>query len=288
MSFGAGGPPGLEATGDGPRQVVRSAEQVHLELPVAGPGTRILSYAIDYLVIALLQLALIVLVLLVAATSATLQGWIDGLGDRAADLASGDPALVGLQLSVFMAIFIVFQLVAEWGYFVVSEMTTGGRSLGKAVLGLRVVGDGGAALTLRASLARNLLRLVDVLPSSYLVGLVAMLVSPEGKRLGDVVAGTVVIRLDSAPLAAPIVVDPDADPAEFRFDRSQLGRIRESERALLRQTLRRLDELDPERAEQALERATLVLCDRLEHPPVPVRRRRAFLEALWQAGIPRG
>lgn len=286
MSLGAGNPPGPEANGDGPRQVVRSAEQVHLELPVAGPATRILAYAIDYLAILLLQIALFVLVLLVASVS-WLEGWSERLREQAADLSSGDPAVVGGVFALFAAIFILFQLVAEWGYFVVCEMTTGGRSVGKAAMRLRVVGDGGSALTLRASLARNLLRLVDVLPSSYLVGLIAMLVSSEGKRLGDVVAGTVVIRLDDAPPAAPIVVNPDADPAEFRFDRSLLDRIGEGERALLRQTLRRLDELEPEQVEQALDRACQVLCAKLEHPEVPARRRRAFLEALWQAGHPR-
>lgn len=274
---------GTELGSSGPRQVVRSAEQVALELPIAGPTSRILAYAIDFIVILLLQFGLLMLVFMVAAVVPAFSEWFSQLGDRADDLTSADPEKVGAVMLLFLALFLLFQLVAEWGYFVVCEMATGGRSLGKALLGLRVVSDGGGALTLRRSLARNLLRLADVLPSSYLAGLITMVVSPEGKRLGDIVAGTVVVRIDRLPLAKPVLVSADLDPAEFRFDRADLARIGTGERSLLRQTLRRLEELPPERAEEALDRACAVLCRRLERDDVPQNRRRVFLEALWAA-----
>ena len=267
----------------GPRQIVRSAEQVHLELPLAGPTSRILAYAIDFLVILVLQVGLLMLVIFVAAAIPFMSEWLSNLGDRSADLASADPEKAGAVVVLFLALFMLFQLVAEWGYFVLCEMATGGRSLGKAVVGLRVVSDGGGALTLRASLARNLLRIADVLPSSYLAGLVTMIVSPEGKRLGDIVAGTVVIRLDAAPVVKPVRPTQNLDPAEFRFDRSDLEKLGPGERTLLRQTLRRLDDLTPDRAEEALDRACAVFCERLAQEAIPASRRRAFLESLWAA-----
>ncbi len=272
----------LESTGAAPRQIVRSAEQVQLELPLAGPATRMLAYLADLVVILLLELMLLVLVFFLAAASPLLTGYLDELRESAGGLASGDPTEVGGFLVVFVALFVLLQLVAEWGYFLVCEMTTGGRSLGKALLRLRVVVDGGGRITFRASLVRNLLRLVDILPSSYLVGLIAMVVSPEGKRLGDVAAGTVVVRLDAAPPARPVVSLSGPDSAEFPFDRRQLSALGPAERALVRQTLRRLDDLAPDQAERALERACAVITARLGGDEVPPRRRRAYLEALWQ------
>lgn len=272
---------GPESRGGAPRQVVRSAEQVELELPIAGPASRILAYAIDFLAILLIQFALLMLMLLAGVANESFERFVDQAGERAGDLVSGDPSQFGSAMVLFITLFLLFQLVAEWGYFVISEMATGGRSLGKAITGLRVVRDGGAALTLRASLARNLLRLADVLPSSYLVGLIAMVASREGKRLGDLVAGTVVIRLDDAPIAGPIVTPDDLDPAEFRLDRSQLERLRPIDRTLIRQTLRRIDDLSPEQEADALERACRALCGRLGREPVPAPRQRAFLASLY-------
>ncbi len=280
-----GGAP--ESRGGAPRQVVRSAEQVELELPIAGPASRMLAYAIDFLALVVIQVALLALLLLVGVASEGFQRVVDEAGERAGDLVSGDPAQVSGAMIVFITFFVLFQLVAEWGYFIVSEMATGGRSLGKAAVGLRVVRDGGGALTLRASLARNLLRLADVLPSSYLVGLIAMVASREGKRLGDLVAGTVVLRLDDAPLAAPIVTPEDLDPAEFRLDRSQLEALRPIDQTLIRQTLRRVDELGPERGAEALDRACAALCTRLGREPVPAARQRAFLASLYAQTQPR-
>ena len=54
----------------------------------------------------------------------------------------------------------------------------------------------GLPINLRSSVLRNVLRIVDILPENYVVGLVSMLLSPSGERLGDHVAGTIVIRLD--------------------------------------------------------------------------------------------
>src|SRR5262249_29525508 len=132
---------------------------------------------------------------------------------------SEDPeVLVGAVLAL-MALLVLLQVAFEMLYFVAMEISTGGRSIGKRVLRLRVVRDGGFPLGVRESLIRNLLRVADALPANYMVGLVAMLVSDQGKRLGDLAAGTVVIRLDAPAAAQPL---PEPDPAElaaFRFER---------------------------------------------------------------------
>jgi len=181
------------------------------------------------------------------------------------------------------AAFLLVQIVIEWGYFVIWELSSGGRSLGKMVLDLRVVRDGGAPITLRESLVRNLLRVVDILPANYLMGLIAMVLSAEGKRLGDVAAGTVVVRMDRPAAALPLLDEGDAATAAFRFNRSQVALLGRAERALLRQTLRRTETLPAEAAEAALTRAVDVLCARIGHGPVEPSERIHFLRAMLRA-----
>jgi uncharacterized RDD family membrane protein YckC len=177
---------------------VRSPEQVALELPVAGPTSRILAYAIDGLL--MLVLAIGVIVLLIWALPVA--EWLVELLDRAADELVGDetqdPGLGGAGL-LLLAIYIGIQLVVEIFYFVFFVVLWRGASPGKRALGLAVVGENGLPVSFTASLVRNLLRAVDALPVSYLTGLVTMLVSEHTRRLGDIAAGTIVIRFDRPP-----------------------------------------------------------------------------------------
>lgn len=275
-----------EITDGDPRQVVLSPEQVELQFPIAGPTSRILAYGIDLVVIVAIE-GLVLLALLLASPfahwlAAELQRLGAAFGGDLGTAGGANPLESGALLYV-MAFFLLLQLAIEWGYFVFCEMATGGRSLGKRLVGLRVMGDGGRPLTLRESLLRNLLRAVDILPANYAVGLVAMVLSPECKRLGDLAAGTIVARLDRPMAPAPLPEQPDEAATRFRFERAQIERLGAAERALIRQTLRRLPELPSELAPLALERATDALCSRIGHAPVAAEDRLAFLRALWQA-----
>jgi len=257
-------------------QVVRAPEQVALYLPVAGPTSRMLAYAIDYVVILLLQLAAMVLLVLAAP-------FVGRMALDAFYTAREHPERIQELVLTFLGLFLVVQLAIEWGYFVFCEMTTGGRSLGKALVGLRVVRDGGFPISLRESLVRNLLRIVDVLPWYYTVGLVSIVLSRDGKRLGDLAAGTIVVRLDRPEPAPPLADEPPEASAGFRFERSQIALLGPNELALLRQTLRRLAALPPERAAEVLERAVAVLSARIGYGPVVAGEREAFLRALLHA-----
>src|SRR5438445_3975603 len=274
-------PEGLadDTTAIGSRQAVRAPEQVWLELAIAGPTSRMLAYAVDYVLILLLEVG--AFVLLGLAAPALGRGPFAGLREA---LGSGDPAgHAGEVLLLVLALVVVGQLVIEWAYFLFWEVIAVGRSPGKWLVGLRVVRDDGFAIGVRDSLVRNLLRAVDLLPWYYAVGLIAMLVSSQGKRLGDLAAGTIVVRLDRPEAAPPL---PDAPPdasGGFRFERSQIARLGPNELALLRQTLRRLAGLPPERAAEVLERSVAVLRSRIGHGPVAAEEREAFLRALLHA-----
>jgi uncharacterized RDD family membrane protein YckC len=265
-----------------PRQVVRSADQVPLHLPVAGPTSRMFAYLVDAVIIFVLALALLALLALVTpllvGLLAPLQRLAEGL-----DSGSGDVSEMAVVL-VAVAILFLF-MASEMAYFVFWETTNRGRSPGKALLGLRVVRDGGLPLDLSSSLLRNLLRIVDYLPTNYLTGFIAMLVSPEGKRLGDLAAGTIVVRLDRSEPAEPLGGDERGETGpSFVFERGQIERLGRTERALLRRTLRGVERLAPDQAEAVLGRSVEVLRARVGYTgEVEPDERIAFLRALWRA-----
>jgi len=261
---------------------VHSPEQVALHFPVAGPTSRILAYSIDIGVL----FSILLVVFTIAALATPLAGWLgerlDGLIPDLPD-AGTDPEHAFDGFVAFFVVLLLVQLAFEMLYFTMMEIATGGRSIGKWLLGLRVVKDGGFPIGLRESLIRNLLRTADSLPTNYLVGLTAMVVSAQGKRLGDVAAGTVVIRLDRPAAAAPAGA-LDGDTGAFRFDRAQVARLGADGRALARQTLRRAEELPHEKAEELLERAVEALRSRLGYEAVAAEDRRRFLRAVLAAG----
>jgi uncharacterized RDD family membrane protein YckC len=105
---------------------------------------------------------------------------------------------------------IVLIFITYWSYFVFGEVARGGRTPGKRALGIRVVRDDGSRVGLTDSLIRNFLRIVDALPGSYAVGMVSILTTRKHKRLGDIVAGTVVVR-DTGELVLRSEGGPDAE-----------------------------------------------------------------------------
>ncbi|UST68164.1 RDD family protein [Pseudomonas moraviensis] len=97
----------------------------------------------------------------------------------------------------------------SWWYMVLFEVLRQGRSPGKQWLGLRVVHDDGTPIGWSASLLRNLLRVVDLLPFGYCLGAISCLQHPTFKRLGDIAAGTLVVYSER-PLSRPR--SPEAEP----------------------------------------------------------------------------
>jgi uncharacterized RDD family membrane protein YckC len=106
------------------------------------------------------------------------------------------------------AIYAVVAFLFFWGYDVAFEVLASGRTPGKRWNGLRVVRSEGQPIGFLASATRNLLRLIDWLPSLYLVGMVSIFVTGRNQRLGDIVAGTVVVREHRAGIESPRKVVP--------------------------------------------------------------------------------
>ncbi|WP_339511030.1 RDD family protein [Pseudomonas sp. RL_15y_Pfl2_60] len=122
--------------------------------------------------------------------------------------------LLGMLGKLGMGLGTILLFVVTWWYMVLFEVLNQGRSPGKQWMGLRVVHDDGTPVGWPASLTRNLLRFVDILPMGYTFGILSCLNSPTFKRLGDIAAGTLVVYREEKPLA-PILPEAEAVRAPF-------------------------------------------------------------------------
>ena len=121
-------------------------------------------------------------------------------------------------------------LVFYIGYQVVFEVLGGGRTLGKRAAGLRVVTDGGAPVGLRASLIRNVMRLIEGLPLFYLPAMISVLATRNNQRLGDLAAGTLVVREPRQATPAPGAAAEPGALRELGRHRRRRGRVRRGAR----------------------------------------------------------
>lgn len=153
---------------------VRTPEYVSLRFQTANLGSRAVAFIIDSAIILVVQL-LIGLLGLVSV------GGFDGL--------------FGMSESVFMviAIVIVIFFVINYGYFFLFEFFMSGQTPGKRMIGIRVIHENGHNVTLLSSFIRNLLRLIDSL-GGYFIGIIMVFFHSKNKRLGDLVAGTIVVH----------------------------------------------------------------------------------------------
>ena len=203
------------------RHYIDTPEQVELEYSVAGIGSRFVAALLDMLIIGgFLLLEFLVLVMIGVAAAAT-------------SPASGK--LSGAAGKWLMALVIFLNFAIFWGYFALFEAYWKGQTPGKRVMKLRVIKDSGRQITFFESLARNLLRIVDYLPSLYLIGVITMLWNKRSQRLGDLVAGTLVVheRLDEASLlyqtsttlGAQETVAPWGQAVAVRFPADAVARL---------------------------------------------------------------
>jgi uncharacterized RDD family membrane protein YckC len=181
------------------RSRIETPEGIDLLLRPAGLVPRALAFGIDFAIRAALMAALFLLLNLFESFGAGLSA---------------------------IALFLV-----TWWYMVLFEVLNQGRTPGKQIMGLRVIHDDGTPVGWAASLIRNLLRFVDMLPFGYSLGAISCLQHAQFKRLGDLAAGTLVVYRDIATprpklppataVVAPFVLSLDEQRAILGFAERQ-------------------------------------------------------------------
>ncbi len=146
--------------------IVATPERVSFDYQVAGLGTRAIAQMLDLLIVSGLLLAVYFVALAISIVGSTVA------------------IIVGL----------IGGFVIMFGYFWVSEALWSGQTIGKKAFRLRAVGDRGEPLTFAQAGIRNIVRIVDFLPYAYGVGLIVLFANGKGKRLGDLAAGTIVVK----------------------------------------------------------------------------------------------
>jgi uncharacterized RDD family membrane protein YckC len=237
---------------------VSTSDNVGIGYDIAGLGSRIIAQLLDSLIVGVIAFAVAVAVLAAVDPTGAEDSLLAGL------------AAVGISLFVYV------------GYFTICEVATGGRTPGKAAGQLRVLDISGAAPTAGQLLLRNVARIVDVI---FGLGVVVMFWNQQSRRIGDLLAGTVVVRARptmslAAVVAPPPVMQrtPDAGPVIDGVDR--LG---DRELTAIRTFLTRPGIEPPLRARLAFDMTTRLL-DRMQLPASAPERQwppELFLERLY-------
>lgn len=202
---------------------IRTPESIAFSYELAGVGSRFLAVFLDLLV----QITLLILIawgLIVAASHLPQPVH----SDKAAD-----------NFATAILVFIVFLIF--FGYFVLFEAFWNGQTPGKRMMGIRVVRDGGYPLDFSASLVRNLIRVGEAMIGFYAVAAIVAVSSPQNKRLGDMAAGTIVVRdakLSQADLLRDLRERPVYAATAF---------VSGEERSVIKRFLERRDALVPQR-----------------------------------------
>ena len=200
--------------------VVRTPEGVSFSHELASPVTRAAAWFIDIAVVGLVMTLVVWLAL----------------------------ALRWISAEVFEALLILLMFLVPVGYAMLLEWSWKGRTLGKKVVGLRVIDEEGLPLRFQQVMMRNLLRVVDSLPVVYLVGGLAAFLNRRNQRLGDLAAGTVVVRVrrPSQPDVAQLLAGKfNSLRGHPRLEARLRQEVTPAEAAVALRALLRRDELDP-------------------------------------------
>ena len=220
---------------------VETPEHVVLSYSVAGVGSRALAALIDY--------------------GLWLVTWLiiyNVLDPLFAKNAEGEAeSVLGMWV---LGLIMLLAFASLWGYYVLFEGLRDGQTPGKRLMHLRVVQDGGYSVSFAASAVRNIVRAVDMQPAFlYVVGMLSIMISRSGKRLGDILAGTIVVEERTVHLLASSGVQSEQTTAA-----RPTALLTEDEYALLDRFMARRQALDPDRRRAFVDQLSLRFAGRLD------------------------
>lgn len=217
--------------------IIDTPEQVHLEFVLAGIGSRFMAALFDTLIEGAVGIFLFLVVIVSLAASPF----------------SGKSPMWVLAIMVF----VFFCL--NWGYYATFEALWKGQTPGKRLAGIRVIKESGRPINAFEAIARNLVRFVDYLPGFYGIGVVTMMLNRKNRRLGDFVAGTLVVHETSDREAAPFF--NTSESSEYAYPQAAKLTLQEAE--LIEAFLARRLDIAPAVRQQSAHRIAEMISTRL-------------------------
>jgi len=209
---------------------METPEQIEVNLELAGLGSRFIAQLIDWLILVIATFILLFIGVIVHTT-----------------VAIGTMALIEDPPTVILAIVIAVVFLLWFGYGVMFEVRWNGQTPGKWIAGIRVIRDNGAPVNYQAAGIRNFLAVGDFfpIPIVFLLDALIILLNPRRQRLGDLAAGTIVVR--------ERVEEHGKEPEDsileyasrkYSFTNIQLAKLTTTDRIVLREFLRRCDDME--------------------------------------------
>ena len=219
--------------------IIDTPEQVHLEFVLAGIGSRFMAAFLD----ALIQLAVYIILFIVYLIIRT---------------ASFGAYPLWIEAVIILAVFCLF-----WGYYAIFEIFWKGQTPGKRWAGIRVIKDSGRPINVFEAIGRNLIRFIDLFPGFYGVGVLTMMLNQKNRRLGDFVAGTLVVH-ETSDRSSGLFFNT---PVNSEFTLHQAAHLTLQEVELVETFLARRLEIPPDVRAQTAQRIAGMIANRLNISP---------------------
>jgi uncharacterized RDD family membrane protein YckC len=250
-------------------------ENVQVSYEVAGLGSRCIAWIIDSII---LGMGIFVLVIVVLAMSSFSEQIVKDLGH------SVEKSQRGGQLDLPFYLYAIIVLVSGFSnllYYGLSELLMRGQTIGKRQVNLRVVKANGFALDGSSLFLRNVFRVIDHIPVLWVVPFV----SQRSQRLGDMIAGTLVVKDATSKIGTlrEMLLNRPADDLTFQFSGVALQRLRVSDFEAVEKFLERSASLKVEERDKLLHAFSEPLAKRLEVEPPDAPQRMRFLQDLLTA-----
>jgi uncharacterized RDD family membrane protein YckC len=251
---------------------IDTPELVEIQFPIAGIGSRCLALFLDYLIQGAVFFALILV---------------------AVSIPSAISRFATVSEKWAIAVLILVPFLVHWGYFSLFEAFWDGQTPGKRITKIRVIQQTGRPIQLFESMGRNLVRLIDALPGFYGVGIVTIFLTKRQQRLGDLVAGTLVIheRKVEAPAGSIsgsriLTADFFAQTPRLELKRTsglppdQINRLSGTDLGIIETFLGRRLDLPLEASNQLAKRLAVEMARKMGHTLDPSVSYETFLEGV--------
>ncbi|PWU67984.1 RDD family protein [Gracilibacillus dipsosauri] len=235
---------------------VKTPEYVSLQFQLAGLGSRATAQIIDYTIIAIVEIILLLLII------------FSGINDF---------ILFDEGIGYAIAFYLIITLLLQFGYFIFLEYFWSGRTIGKRMLNIRVIQENGHNITFLSSIIRNFLRVVDMLPFGYLVGMIMIFSHQKHKRLGDLTAGTIVVheRANKSNRLSPLekyIQKKNLQKEELAIDAFHLKQFTNKDWRLLSTYCSRLPDIKQEERTELTRQIADILLPKIESEVASLHR----------------